>query len=188
MKSWSQVHKHLKIVFLNDQIWSFYRHAAQIFPKLFVRFVLMQLAVARGNNPQHSTKTERGRGRRSPQAKLTQTDNFKVKTVVYLAKGREGGRRGGEKIYLICNCQESIFTCKIASEWERLPWGRNMTAFTRVRMDHHLQPPPPDSLFPSIALTSSLRSPSLFLPFSLPHPVFRLHHSALRQTGSLDPD
>lgn len=51
------------------------------------------------------------------------------------------GRKKREKIYLMCNCQESIFTCKIASEWERLPRGRNMTAFTGVRMDHHLQPP-----------------------------------------------
>ena len=65
---------------------------------------------------------ERKRERESkllPQAKLTQTDNFKVKSVVYLARG--GGeerekRRGREKMYLICNCQESIFTCKIASE------------------------------------------------------------------------
>ena len=44
-----------------------------------------------------NTKTEkRERGRLSPQAKLTQTDNFKVKTVVYLVKGKEGGDgRGG---------------------------------------------------------------------------------------------
>lgn len=54
-------------------------------------------------------KDRGGRGRRSPQAKLTQKDNFKVKTVVYLVKGKE-------KIYLICNCQESIFTCKIGRE------------------------------------------------------------------------
>lgn len=71
-----------------------------------------------------------------------------------------------------------------------------MTAFTRVRMDHHLQPPtlPRRFLSPSIA-------PSLFAlcfpPSILPiapsslfrsHPVFRLHHSALRQPGSLNPD
>lgn len=59
---------------------------------------------------------ERARGRLSPQAKLTQTDNFKVKTVVYLVKGKRGGGENERKIYLICNCQESIFTCKIASE------------------------------------------------------------------------
>lgn len=35
-------------------------------------------------------------GRLSPQAKLTQTDNFKVKTVVYLVKGKKiGGLRWG---------------------------------------------------------------------------------------------
>lgn len=34
-------------------------------------------------------------GRHSPQAKLTQTDNFKVKTVVYLVKGKKNGRGGG---------------------------------------------------------------------------------------------
>lgn len=41
-----------------------------------------------------NTKTEKEKecGRLMPQAKLTQTDNFKVKTVVYLAKGK-----GGEK-------------------------------------------------------------------------------------------
>lgn len=54
--------------------------------------------LVRGNNPlmlSHSnTKTERERGRLSPQAKLTQTDNFKVKTVVYLVKGTGGGERG----------------------------------------------------------------------------------------------
>lgn len=63
-------------------------------------------------------------GRLSPQAKLTQTDNFKVKTVVYLVEGKkweeqdgEGGRgKKGGKIYLIRECQESVFTCKIASE------------------------------------------------------------------------
>lgn len=76
----------------------------------------------------------------------------------------DGGKR--EKIYLICNCQESIFTCKRASEWERLPRGRNMTAFTRVRMDHHhLQPPPPLCLSPSITLSLS-RPCSVFLPLS----------------------
>lgn len=36
---------------------------------------------------------ERERGRLSPQAKLTQTDNFKVKTVVYLVKGKGGKKR-----------------------------------------------------------------------------------------------
>ena len=57
-----------------------------------------------------------GGGAVSPQAKLTQTDNFKVKTVVYLVKGKGVGEKKREKNYLICNCQESIFTCKIASE------------------------------------------------------------------------
>lgn len=77
-------------------------------------------------------------------------------------RGREGRKR--EKIYLICNCQESIFTCKIASEWERLPRGRNMTAFTRVRMDHHLQPPfSPLSIALSLSLCSAFPSlPSVF--------------------------
>lgn len=45
-----------------------------------------------------NTKTEREeRGRLSPQAKLTQTDNFKVKTVVYLVKGKKGGEKKREK-------------------------------------------------------------------------------------------
>lgn len=65
----------------------------------------------RGNNPPAlgNTKTEweregeterereRKRGRLSPQAKLTQTDNFKVKTVVYLVKGRGVGEKKREK-------------------------------------------------------------------------------------------
>lgn len=82
----------------------------------------------RGNNPPVCSNTKsdreregetgrgRERGRLSPQAKLTQTDNFKVKTVVYLVKGEKGWGRKERKIYLICNCQESIFTCKIAGE------------------------------------------------------------------------
>lgn len=114
-------------------------------------------------------------GQLLPQAKLTQTDNFKVKTVVYLVKEKRVGEKKREKIYLMCNCQESIFTCKIASEWERLPRGRNMTAFTGVWMDHHLQPPILPlyfsfylyfSIFIFLALSASLPQSFRFPPSS----------------------
>lgn len=39
----------------------------------------------------------RERGQLSPQAILTQTDNFKVKTVVYLVKGKGVGEKKREK-------------------------------------------------------------------------------------------
>lgn len=42
-------------------------------------------------------RSERERGQLSPQAKLTQTDNFKVKTVVYLVKGKGVGEKKREK-------------------------------------------------------------------------------------------
>lgn len=46
------------------------------------------------------TERERERGRLSPQAKLTQTDNFKVKTVVYLVKGKGGEREKKERKFI----------------------------------------------------------------------------------------
>lgn len=131
--------------------------------------------------------TQRQKERERPTLASSQTDTnrqLQSEDCCLFGEGKRGERereregRGGEKIYLICNCQESIFTCKIASEWERLPRGRNMTAFTRVRMDHHLQPPPPPpppsslsfSLHRSIFISLALCFPPSFLPFSPPLP------------------
>lgn len=170
--------------------------------------VLCWPVAVRGNNlsmlSHCNTKTERGReadSRLKPNWHKQTTSKWRL--LFIWRRERGGGGKKREKIYLICNCQESIFTCKIASEWERLPGGRNMTAFTRVRMDHHLQPPPPPpppplplsfSLHRSNFISLALFPPSILPFFPLPpipflsHPVFRLHHSALRQPGSLNPD
>lgn len=148
----------------------------------------------RGNNPlMHShcnAKTEREREREAdsrlkPNWHKQTTSKWRLLFIWWRERGERGEKR--EKIYLICNCQESIFTCKIASEWERLPRGRNMTAFTRVRMDHHLHPPslPRLSLFSlhrSIFISLALCFPPSFLPFfpSSPFPL-----SSCFQTPSL---
>lgn len=144
-------------------------------------FLLCWPVGVRGNNPlmlsRWNTKTEREReadSRLKPNWHKQTTSKWRLLFIWRREKGGERGKKR-EKIYLICNCQESIFTCKIASEWERLPRGRNMTAFTRVRMDHHLQPPPPPSclsfsLHRSIFISLALCFPPSFLPFSPPLP------------------
>lgn len=134
----------------------------------------------RGNNPpklQHKDRErEREMERERPTIASSQTDTnrqLQSEDCCLFGEGKRGEEKKGRKFYLICNCQESIFTCKIVREWERLPRGRNMTAFTRVRIDHHLQPPiPPSPLSFSLHLylPHSLCFPPSILPISPPLP------------------